>query len=248
VTLEELASKELGLTSLPHGDKIRIFGWWLHTYGKLTHIKPRDINGCYLKLNLAQTNVSSMLDWLASKDVFLKSKDGYRLERSAADKITSQYGQRAATVHVERLLTELPARVPNIKQRDYLDETLICLRNGAFRATVVMAWNLAYDHLCEWILVDATRLAEFNAQTPKSFPKTGYPTVTKRDDFLDYSEAHVLQIAKSSRVITGNLNKILKEKLDRRNLAAHPSGVKIIQATAEEVIRDLVENVILNLT
>jgi hypothetical protein len=40
---------------------------------------------------------------------------------------------------------------------------------------------------------------------------------------------------------------ILKEKLDRRNIAAHPANLKMLQSTAEEVIRDLVENVVLKL-
>ena len=52
----------------------------------------------------------------------------------------------------------------------------------------------------------------------------------------------------SAGIINGNLKKILNEKLNRRNLAAHPSLVEITVHQAEDVISDLVNNVILKMT
>jgi hypothetical protein len=40
---------------------------------------------------------------------------------------------------------------------------------------------------------------------------------------------------------------VLKEKLEKRNTAAHPSDMTISSIAAEDVIFDLVENVILKL-
>jgi hypothetical protein len=40
---------------------------------------------------------------------------------------------------------------------------------------------------------------------------------------------------------------VLREKLDRRNIAAHPSSVVVQQSQADEVIIDLVNNVVLRL-
>jgi hypothetical protein len=111
-----------------------------------------------------------------------------------------------------------------------------------------MAWNLAYDHLCQWILKDPGRLARFNAQTPMTFARRGLPVVITRDDFLEFKESEVLQIAKSApQIINANQHKILKEKLDRRNIAAHPSGIQIMPQTAEEYIRELIEVIVLQL-
>lgn len=248
--LEEFTRQVPGFTSLIHVEKIKHFAWWLHTHGGKSHIKPKDIENCYSQLTLAApANTSRMLQFLEerSPQQLLKSREGYRLERRVSDNITEKYGQREATVYVENLLLELPARVPKTAEREFLTETLTCLRNGAFRATIVMAWNLAYDHVCEWILADPQRLADFNLQSLKSFPKIGYPTVAKRDDFMEFKESHLLQTAKSARVLTDGIYKILKEKLDRRNVAAHPTEVKVLQPTAEEVIRDLIENVVLKL-
>jgi hypothetical protein len=55
----------------------------------------------------------------------------------------------------------------------------------------------------------------------------------------------VLQVCASANIISGNIHKIAKEKLVRRNIAAYPSSVVTTPATAEEFIRDLVENVVL---
>ena len=110
-----------------------------------------------------------------------------------------------------------------------------------------MCWNLAFDHLCEFVLKDPSRVIDFNTQLPKSFPKAGIQAVSDRDHFTELKESEVLQVCKSAGIISGSIHKILKEKLDRRNIAAHPSGAVTSQPTAEEFIKDLVENVVLKL-
>ena len=42
-----------------------------------------------------------------------------------------------------------------------------------------------------------------------------------------------------------NIFRILKEKLDRRNIVAHPSNVLVVQSQADDV--DLINNVVLAL-
>jgi hypothetical protein len=48
-------------------------------------------------------------------------------------------------------------------------------------------------------------------------------------------------------VISKNTTEILREKLKKRNMAAHPSQVTIQQSQADDVITDLVNNVVLTL-
>ena len=50
-----------------------------------------------------------------------------------------------------------------------MTEALTCYRDRAFRATIVMTWNLAYDHLLNWIM--ANHLARFNAAISVRYPK-----------------------------------------------------------------------------
>jgi hypothetical protein len=99
----------------------------------------------------------------------LRDKGGYCLEHSLRERMTAKYGQRKITVQVTKMLTDLPARVPDVAEREFLDEALICYRSGAFRAAIVMTWNLAFDHLLNFILKH--HLAGFNKQWPISYAK-----------------------------------------------------------------------------
>jgi hypothetical protein len=170
---------------------------------------------------------------------------GFRLEKRVRDALDARFGQRPTAVYVDKLLAGLPDRIPNVNQKGYLVEALVCFRTAAFRAAIVMTWNLAYDHICE--LEIAKHLPDFNVQLPKSFPKADILVINKREDFELLKESQVLQVCKSANIISDNVHKIAKEKLVRRNIAAHPSAIVTTPATAEEFIRDLVENVVLQL-
>jgi hypothetical protein len=251
MTLADLTKRLSNFSSLKEADVVRILIWWAHTYDGREWIDGTYLRSLYSQLNRAPPDggFTAYLNAMINRKPpqLIKRREGYKLEHRISEELSAEYGQRDATVHVDKLLTELPVKLSNPNEHSYLNEALICFRHQAFRAAIVMAWNLTYDHLCYWILADAQRLAKFNVQSPKSYPKMGYPIVITRDDFLEFKESHLIQIAKSGGVITDGQYKILKEKLDRRNVAAHPSGVTILQPTAEEVIRDLIENIVLKL-
>jgi hypothetical protein len=153
---------------------------------------------------------------------------------------------RRASIAIDELLKGLVGKVSNDGERLFLAEALDCLRIKAYRATIVMTWNVAFDHLLNWIL--AKHLAAFNASIPVRFPKRAGISIATKDDFLDFRESEIIDVCAHAGFVNDNLAKILREKLTRRNLAAHPSLVEIIQYQAEDVISDLVNNVILKLT
>jgi hypothetical protein len=252
VTLEDLTRAVSGFDGLPHVDRIKLFAWYLHTHQKMDYFMPADISRCYEAVHLSgPKNVAQQLAQLVSKKPpeLLKTKNGYRLEKRVRDELDKKYGQRAITVEVTNLLRDLPAKLPDLAERTYLDEALKCFAVGAFRAAIVMTWNLAYHHLLDYTLKN--RLADFNARWPAVFQghhSRGAKTIAKMDDFGDLlKESDVIKIAKSASIISHDVAKILEEKLGRRNSAAHPSGVKIEQLQAEEFIDDLVKNVVVKL-
>lgn len=55
----------------------------------------------------------------------------------------------------------------------------------------------------------------------------------------------MLNICHSANIISKSLHTLLQEKLKRRNIAAHPSGIKVSKLMAEESIISLIENVVL---
>jgi hypothetical protein len=62
---------------------------------------------------------------------------------------------------------------------------------------------------------------------------------------MEFREFEIIQVCRSAAITTSGVDKILREKLGRRNSAAHPSGVSVSQLVAEETIVDLVQNVLL---
>lgn len=233
--------------SWSHAKKIKLFAWFLHSQGK-ERVNTSDIRAAYDELHLEKpTNIPSHLDSLAGKSQkdLLKDGKGFYLPGNVRSEMDREYASRPTARYVSNLLKELPNRIGDIAERTYLDEAFVCFTAAAYRASIVMCWNLAYDHLCEFVLTK--HLADFNAQLPKTFPKADISAVVKKDDFQELKESQVLQVCKSANIISGSVHKILKEKLDRRNIAAHPSGVIVAAPTAEEFIKDLVENVVLKL-
>jgi hypothetical protein len=110
-----------------------------------------------------------------------------------------------------------------------------------------MAWNLAYDHLARWVLADTQRLADFNAGIPRRNPKKAHITITRREDFEELKEDEVVDVIGGLPGFSGNIKRLLKEKLGRRNTYAHPSTLVVERAQVDDMITDLVNNVVLSL-
>ncbi len=177
----------------------------------------------------------------------LKDTRGFRLEGRIKEQLDTKYGTRPETAAVASALQNLPGTISDEAERLFLTEALNCFRVKAFRATIVMTGNVTYDHLLNWIV--AKHLSTFNAAIVRKYPKRVGVAMTKKEDFGDeFKESEVIEVCGNAGLLTGNIKKILNEKLNRRNMAAHPSLVEIGQHQAEDVITDLVNNVILKLT
>lgn len=248
MTLEEYVESIPNFDKLNHTDKVLAFAWYLAEYKSKDQFTASDI-----KLLFEEASVrlpSSIPPFLTSlhtrkPPALLKTNNRWKIERQTLSALKNKYSHRASTIAVHDLLRSMPRKINIDVERAYLEESIVCFKHGAFRASVVMTWNLAFDHVCQYILKQ--KRDEFNTQLIKSFPKSKPSSISTRDDLTTLKESEVLQVAKSSNIISGNVYKVLKEKLDRRNIAAHPSGIKITQLTAEEYITDLIENVVLKI-
>jgi len=251
MSLLEIIQEVPGFHGWGHAEKIKFFGWHLHSLKGRERFNQVELRACYDELHLEKPpNVSPYLTSLMvkkPKEVLHDSK-GYYLAGPVRTAYETKYGQRAITVQVHKLLTDLPGKVTDEAERLFLSEAISCLRSKAYRAAIVMTWNLAFDHLEDWVLTNS--LAVFNARIHVRYPKKpASTTVRKKDDFGDFfKESEFLEICSSANIITGDLKKILDEKLARRNIAAHPSLVEITQLQAEDFVTDLVNNVVLKLS
>jgi hypothetical protein len=233
---------------LAYVEQVKRFCWHLAVQRQQANFNGVHVAACFDEASCPKpSSISPFLSSLASqKPPFLIKRNGsFELTRHAREQFDSVLGKRDTAIAVDKLLQDLPTKLSIEAEKVYLEEALTCFQRGAFRAAIVMVWNLAYDHLCKVILNNPRHLADFNTQLPRTYPKADILAINVRDDFEALKESQVLQVAKSANIISGSVHKILKEKLDRRNIAAHPSNVAVSQLTAEDFILDLVQNVVL---
>lgn len=230
-------------------EKVKFLGWFILFHRGKDRFSTTDIRLCFEALHLEVPNITDILTKLEKRNpkVILKDGRGWRLERTVRQEMDKKYGNRPASIAVDKMLAELPGKIPDDTKRKYLSEALDCYRIKAYRAAIVMTWNLAYDHLLNWILADPTRLTDFNTQIAIQFPRKAGLAMSRQDDFEELKESEVVRIAASSNLFSGSVKKILEEKLTRRNLSAHPTTIEITQYQAEDTISDLVNNVVLKL-
>jgi len=224
--------------------QVEVFAWYLHEIKQKQTFLAADIGPCFDEVHTPRpVNIPTVLTRLCEKRPprLIRDARGYRLSAPVREEMSRRLPVRATSVKTTQILNGLLDRVSDPAQKTFLAETLVCFKHGAYRAAVVMAWNLAFSEVLDRIV--ATHLTEFNAQLTKALPKAS--PMTKRSDFEDLKESKIIEIAKGAGILSGSTAKILGEKLTKRNTAAHPSTVTVLPVTAEEVIADLVENVIL---
>lgn len=234
-----------------HAEKIKFFAWYLHVYEKKGCINSTDIVSCYEALHEEQP--SSIGPFLASMErknpkEAIRDRDGYYLSKPVRDALDAKYGEHDITLSIRQMVKDLIKVIPELGEKDIFQEALICLKHDAGRAAVIMVWNIALYHLCQYILKH--KLNDFNNRIPLRYPRkwkvADLPVVTKYEDFSDnMSEREVIEVANSAHIITGDMFKVYVEKLGKRNSAAHPSQVHITQVQAEGYIDDLIRNTVL---
>jgi hypothetical protein len=175
---------------------------------------------------------------------YIRKNGGYRLESGRREAIERLLGNERTIVQTSVTLRKLESRIPVGAEREFLKETIDCFMAGANRAAVVMCWNLALHHLQEYVL--AHHVIAFNGVLAKSTDsRVKIRSVSKHDDFTEMPESIFLLFCRQAKIITSTIFKKLGSRLDDRNAAAHPSGVKITPKLAESYIDDLIENIVL---
>jgi hypothetical protein len=224
--------------------KVEIFGWYLHEIGGNVKFTASDITQCFEQSHSQQpSRIHNLLRQLCEKKParLLKDSQGYRLAAPTRS-LLSRDLSKPEGVHTSYLLSGLLPHITDSSKKAFLNETIACFNNGAYRAAIIMAWNLSYSHVCDRIFgIHATA---FNTQRGKVFPKL--PELTKRTDFEDYKESIVIEICRGARIFDATVCKLLTNRLDRRNSAAHPSSATFTSIQAEDQITDLVNNILLN--
>ncbi|OAP41344.1 hypothetical protein AU381_05590 [Sinorhizobium glycinis] len=225
-----------------------MLAWFIEARQQRASFDGAYMRQCFKEVGIEPPDMSVYLPRLTKKKPpqLIKEKSGYRLAGSARRELDTRLGGDPTVAAVAKALADLPGQVPDVAEREFLKEALSCYRVRAYRATIIMAWNLAYDHLVRWILKDPARIQSLNTGIASKYPKKVL-VVTKHEDVDALKESELLEAARIANLLDKNTTQILKDKLNRRNMAAHPSRIVINQHQADDMITDLVANVILKL-
>lgn len=237
--LNEFTESVSGFHSKSAVDQLLLLGWFIEAVEGKPCFTALDMRPAFQKAGIEPPNVSQDLDRHKNKKPpqVVKSGAGFQLEGTVRRSMDAKVGGNPAVVTVSKLLSDLPAKVPNVTERDFAKEALNCYKVKVNRAAIVMAWNLAYDHLMGWLLADAARLVQLNDRIKKRFSKLTVAVVA-RNDFDELQESQVIDACRTARLLTKNLVEILEFKLKRRNTAARPSTVLVTQAQADDIHHD----------
>jgi hypothetical protein len=236
-----------GLPDKSHYDKIKIFGWWMHVHKSKSSFTAAEVGKCYDDLSFSRpASFGAYFKQLVDKKELLQSGSAYRLEHKIREQLDAAYGTPVLTVKVTSLLTDLADTIPDMAERAYYQEALICYKHGSLRGAVVMTWNIALSHLCTHVLTKC--LADFNSRWLLSMPgmhKRGQIEIKVFDDFSEQlKESEVLTICRDAGILTKNMYNIMHAALGKRNAAAHPNAVVIDQLQTDAFITDLIMNVV----
>lgn len=231
---------------LKNSEMIDYFSYYLIVFNHFETIKPKQIADCFSELDIpAYSNIPKYLSDKSKKvkgsQKYIKNKDtSYKLTRQRIIELEQTIILDKQVVQINSSLNNLLSKLTNESEKNYLEEAILTFEVKAYRASIIMVWLLAIDHLYEYILDD--KIADFiTALRRANINKS----IRSKDDFGELKESQFIEICKSAGIISNDVRKILDTKLGIRNSFAHPSTIKLPKSKALEFIEDLIENVIL---
>jgi hypothetical protein len=158
--------------------------------------------------------------------------------------------QNAISVNVgivSQQLRQLPSKlILTATQSDLLNETVTCIECGAYRAGVVMGWNLAYDYIRQWVY--DKHLTPFNDVLTTVYMRNGsqmYEPIVDYGDFLTgkLGERVFIDTCHRANFIGENLRDNLRYYLRRRNDYAHPTFTAPSADQTNGYVKDLIDTI-----
>lgn len=246
LTLDELLGKKLDLDTLPKKEQVKYMAFFFVYLNDKEQFTRVEVLKLFKKANLKPpVNIYREFQILSSgkKPVFLKIKDKiYSFQRNFKKEISQEILGLPGKRKVSSVLRALLLKVKKKKQKKFLEESIKCYEFSCYRATVVMVWLLVMDTLYEYVI--NKKLKIFNNAIKKHGKYFKKVTIKTKDDFSDIKDYDFIEILRAGKIISKDINKILKNHLDFRNLCAHPSNVVIKESKVIAFVEDLVENVI----
>jgi len=227
---------------LTQKEKVKYISYF-HCVSNMTEaFGPSDVDDYFDQLFLEKpSNIPRELLALASgkPPVLLKKGNKYSFQRSAKKQLDDIFFENKHTVETSTMLRALIPKTKTQEQRQFLEEAITCLEVKTFRASIIMTWLLTMDVLFEYVI--SSRLQDFNDELKKRNKKK---FVSCKSDFEEFKESEIIEVMKSSGIISKEQRKLLDEKLDIRNSAAHPNSTTFREIKVVTYIQEVVEEIV----
>ena len=118
--LKDFVSRVPEYSGWNHAEKIKFFAWFLHTLEAKPYVNGADIAVCYSTLHDEQpSSIAPFLSNMEKKTPkeAIKESRGYSLVKKVRDELDATYLKRRTTVMVEKLLADLPGKIPDHAER-----------------------------------------------------------------------------------------------------------------------------------
>ncbi|MES1182089.1 MAG: hypothetical protein ABUL44_04770, partial [Flavobacterium sp.] len=237
MTVESLIEKVNDFDSLTQKEKVKNVSYFFCLAHNTEVFNSSDVIKIFDKLNLEiPSNVSRELASLASSKppILVKKASGYSFQRNFKKQLDEIYCSNKHSKEVSIALRNLISNVNTKEQGKFLEEAISCFEFKLFRAAIIMAWLLTMDLIYERIL--NYYLQEFNEELKKRNKKK---FISSKSDFEEYRESETIEILKVLGGISKEQRKILDEKLDIRNSAAHPNSTLFREPKVITYIQEL---------
>jgi hypothetical protein len=248
--VENFTSTVKDFYDLKPTQQLEFFVYFLTVEKQLITTQATAVRQCFLFADVTPySNISQHLNQnikAKPKQVpkFLRIKDSFQLHRNFKTFLETSIDKKPLKAKANKDLRKLLTHITNPAQNEFLKEAIDCLEISAYRASIVMVWNLTVDHLFAYILKH--KLTAFNAALSLNTDKRiKITSVTDRDDFNEIPENKFIEFCRTAKIISNDIRKILDTKLGIRNTYAHPSNLTVGETKAVEFVEDLVNNVIL---
>jgi len=239
-----------GFFELKSPAQLEYFVYFLTVEKQFGTTQATAVRNCFLLSDITPySNISQYLNQKTKgtnkqPPKFIRIKDGYQLHRNLRNLIEISINRNPLKVQVNKDLRQLLTFIENPNENEFLKEAIDCFEISAYRASIVMVWNMTVDHIFNYILKN--KIIAFNAALALNTDKRIKITaVNDRDDFNEIPENKFIEFCRTAKIISNDIRKILDTKLGIRNTYAHPSNLIINESKAIEFIEDLINNVIL---
>ncbi len=235
--------------------KILLIAYYLRQYQGVVEFSENEIKSCCKGIIKPPSQLPQQLKLLSkgkNSPLTKGSKSGfYVLGMTGLDEVESYLSSRTqSNADIEAVFSEVipylqkvVAKLTENNQKKFMAEAISCLAVNARRATIIMVWAGTLDHLYDYVL--KYKMPDFNKALNQRSDKYSKLTIKTKDDFCDIKESVFIEVCRTARIISGDVRKILDQKLDVRNTYAHPSNVEIGRTKVVDFIEDLVSNVII---